>query len=57
MSAINYLVGLLQMAVGKVEVLFPVEVGDIVFSCADVVADAVANRLIDFWLFGHANAF
>ena len=51
------LAGLLQMAVGKVEVLFPVEVGDIVFSCADVVADALANRLIDFWLFGHANAF
>ena len=48
--------GLLQMAVGEVEVLFPVEVGDIVFSCAEVVADVMANRLIDFWLFGHVNA-
>ena len=44
------------MAVGKVEVLFPVEVGDIVFSCADVVANVAANRLINFRLFGHSNA-
>ena len=52
----HHLVGLLQMAVGKVEVLFPVEVGDIVFSCADVVANVVANRLINFRLFGCSNA-
>ena len=51
------LVGSLQMQVGKVEVLFPVEVGDIVFSCSDVVANVVANRLINFWLLGYANAF
>ena len=44
------------MAVGEVEVLFPVEVGDVVLAGAEVVADVVADGMIGHRLPGHANA-
>ena len=45
------------MAVGEVEVLFPVEVGDVVLAITNMVADVVANGLVGFWLPGHSDAF
>ena len=40
------------MLVGKVEVLFPIEVGDVVFAGAHVIADSSVNRFVNEWLFG-----
>src|SRR6266853_1990427 len=45
-----------EMAVGKVEVLFPIVFCDIVFSGADVIADGVAHRMVSGRPFAHAEA-
>ena len=48
---------LLQMAVGKVEELFPVIGGDGVFPGAEMIADVVADGPIGFRLFTQSDAF
>lgn len=36
-----------QVAVGEVEVLLPIEVGDAVWAATDVVANRIAHGLVD----------
>ena len=41
---------LLQVLVGEVEVLFPVIIGHVVFTCANVVTDSPMDGFVDRWL-------
>ena len=45
-----------EMAVSKVEVLFPIVFCDVVFSRAHVIADGVADGMINRRPFTHAQA-
>ena len=39
----------LKVLIGKVEISFPVEWGDVVFAGADVIANDAVDGLVDGW--------